>query len=231
MTINFVKALVLTTLLSGMGFNSFAKAEEVDPRWLQGHSNKFISLVVKRLKKIENIDLLEPSLRVEQDAADVLGFEKQIVTKRFKVGVDRLWSVLVDTPPNKVWTGPHVNFALSYSKRDKKYYPNDEFVPRFHEGLIVVNVLDILGPKVAVALEVLRLDQKSHTIELSYSQGGATDGAQIISLTADGDETVLTHTSYYRGENKFRSNVLYPTFHKMMLKEYYLRIASLIADR
>lgn len=200
-----------------------------DPEWIKNHSTRSQELILKRIEKIEDMQNLEPSIVfTESDISGMNGYEKQVVTKRFKASINDLWSVLVNTPPNQIWTGPHVNFAFGYSKRDQRFYPNDENTPPFHEGLISLNVLDIFGPKVAVAVEVVVIDRFKHSVQLAYSKGGATDGTQIIELKRDGNSTLLVHTSYYKGESKFRSRMLYPFFHKMMLNEYYSKIDSLL---
>ncbi|MDW3651056.1 MAG: hypothetical protein R8P61_28525 [Bacteroidia bacterium] len=180
-------------------------------------SPKVLNLLKDRVSKSGDFISL-PTLHLEDD---IENYGKQLKIFRCPGKLEAVWDAYTKGKPQEVWKGPMVNFLFSFSERDKKlYYPDDE-MPLFHVGQQFYCWLNIMGPRLVVGFRLMKVDEEKKELEIAYLKGGMYRGTQILSFAQEGEETTITHKSYFRSANRLMDATLYPFFHKLTTGEHH----------
>ncbi|MEJ7646305.1 MAG: hypothetical protein WKF87_17040 [Chryseolinea sp.] len=144
--------------------------------------------------------------------------------------VDQVWEAYKTIHPRDAWKGNMVSFGVQYStQKDKIIYLHDEYAGMEVGQIIILNLELFWGVmNIAVAHQVVELDEEKRLIKLSYMAGGASEGSQWITMhpTKDGFTEVLHHTLYKSGSN-FRDKTLYPGLHTKAISEFHRSVKRL----
>ena len=155
-------------------------------------------------------------------------FSIMVTNEQVDASLEDVWKVYTQISPKEVWAGPLVNFAMAIDREDGKIYYDSDDVPDFKVGLKTLNYLHILGQYIAVGLELTRIDEINHVVEIAYLEGGASKGKQILKFWDYEGSTFIQHTSIYKSDSKFRDKMLYPLCHRMTAKEHHQTMLDLI---
>ena len=145
--------------------------------------------------------------------------------------VNIVWERYIHTSPAKLWDGKRLSFGLLCSKPSKEViYRGGECTEVDTGQVIYLNLRLLRGVyNLALAFEIIDVDEKSRTIEFSYIEGNKSKGKQclIFRPTADG-KTEIMHSSYFKSDSKLRDKFLYPFFHKRATNEFHRNMRRLI---
>jgi len=134
----------------------------------------------------------------------------------------------------KAWKGKSVRFGLLISKYPGSVtYADSPDFPEIDTGQVYFLNLAVLRGlfNVAVAFEIIRIDEKAREMEFSYIDGNKTRGKQSIRFFDNRDgRTRIVHDTYYKSESSFRDNILYPHFHKKFIGEFHGNMRKYIED-
>ena len=140
--------------------------------------------------------------------------------------METVWKCYTRRRPDETWTGPLVNFLFAYSERSKQFfYPDDQHMPLFHEGMQCYCWLNLWGPRLIIGLKVLRMDQSAKSLEIAYIEGGLYRGTQILSFIPENSQTRIRHLSYYKSKSMLMDMTLYPFFHNWTVGEHHKNMA------
>lgn len=146
------------------------------------------------------------------------------------LSVSGAWTHYTLRRPDTTWRGPLVHFLVAWSRRDgRTYYAGDPDMPCFHVGMQCYAWLDLLGPRLVVGFEVLRLDAHRHEMEISYLDGGLFRGTQVIAFRAVAGGTEVEHLSYYHSGHWWLDRWLYPWIHHRIVAEHHRQMQAELA--
>ncbi len=135
-----------------------------------------------------------------------------------------VWHEYVSITPKEAYKERIVGFGFLYSKNgDKITYLDDVFEGMQVGQMYFYNLKLLRGLiNIAVAEELTIVDENLKTIRYCYLQNGKTEGSQEIRLisTADGN-TEIIHDTWFKSYSSARDKLIYPPFHKKILKEYH----------
>ena len=138
--------------------------------------------------------------------------------------VASVWQIYKSIHPKEAWNGEMVSFGLQYSKnKDCINYLNDPYSGMEEGQIIILNLRLLWGLlNIAVAHEVVDVNDEQHMIKLCYMEGGASEGSQWIQLleTKDG-YTEVSHLTRYKSKSAFRDTKLYPRLHTKAITEFH----------
>jgi len=145
-----------------------------------------------------------------------------------------VWEAYKHISPEEAWRGEMVSFGLQYSRRKNTLtYLHDPY-EGMEPGQIIVLNLRLFGGlfNLAVAHEVMAVNDNEHSIQLCYMQGGASEGSQHITLreTPAGFTEVYHHT-YYKSKSNFRDKRLYPGLHTKAITEFHDNVRRKVEGR
>lgn len=155
-------------------------------------------------------------------------FSIMVTNEQIDSSLSNVWRVYTQISPKEVWAGPLVNFAMAIDLEDGKIYYDSDDLPDFKVGLKILNYLNLFGQYIAVGLEVTKIDEINHIVEIAYLQGGASKGKQILKFWDYEGSTFIQHTSIYQSDSKFRDKIFYPIFHRMTAKEHHQKMRELL---
>lgn len=197
---------------------SICHAQEIDPI-------RFANLDEKPRVLLEAVAEEFPDRKPSPDN----DLREMVTYESLKAPIEKVWNAYLNTPPNLVWQGPLVNFVLAIDKDSQSvHYYDDEDVPQFKEGLMIMNYLNFLGHYIVVGHQVTLIDPVNKRIELAYLEGGASRGKQILIFEQHKKRTTIKHISRYRSSSAFRDRILYPIFHRLTANEYHRYMRKII---
>ncbi len=164
--------------------------------------------------------------------SDTLDFKSQSKTFLIKDNLENVWNKYRNTSPAISWDGKKVMFGFMYSKKDDEpLYAGDDFDQIDTGQVIFLNLKLLKIYNLAMAFEIISVDEPNHTIEFSYIKGNAAEGKQSLQFVSRPDGyTDIVHKSYYKSKSKVRDTVLYPFFHTRTTNEFHRNMKKLIKD-
>ncbi len=176
----------------------------------------------------ENLSDIQPSWK----DSDTNEFRSQSKTFLIKDNLENVWNQYRKTSPAKSWDGKKVMFGFMYSKKeDAPLYSGDSFNQIDTGQVIFLNLKLLKIYNLAMAFEVISVDEPNHTIEFSYIEGNASEGKQSLQFVSRPDGyTDIIHKSYYKSGSKVRDSVLYPFFHTRTTNEFHRNMKKLIKE-
>ncbi len=189
---------------------------------------KIQTILTDKMEVIGEAEFLKKSVSSNDDLSD---YKLQTKKYFYKSDVKSVWDSYVGLNAKEAWTGPKVNFVMAYSRLKHKYYYLSDDVPVFHEGMIIFNYLNFLGPRLIVTIEILRIDAVKKEIEIAYTDHNVSAGTQILKFISHGDnKTEVKHLSYYKSDSGFRDVVVYPLFHSLTVGEFHKKAEAKLND-
>jgi hypothetical protein len=151
-----------------------------------------------------------------------------------KASLDELWDVYLNTNLSEAWEGRMVSFGLLISRwNDWICYRNENYESAIDTGQVFFVNLRIMGGLVnlPVGLEIVKVDNSSHTIIFSYLEGNTAQGEQVIEFRQHTDGyTEIIHTANFKSPSDFRDKHLYPPFHTKAINEFHERMAAKVVE-
>lgn len=158
-------------------------------------------------------------------------YNTQSKTYKVKANINDVWDQYKNTSPAESWNGKKVMFGFMYSKeQDKPVYPGDN-INNINPGQVIFLNLKLLKfYNLAMAFEVLSVDETNKTMEFSYIEGNASQGKQTLKFvdTPDG-YTEIIHSSYFKSDSKLRDKI-YPFFHTRTTNEFHRIMKKLLRN-
>ena len=144
--------------------------------------------------------------------------------------INLVWDAYENTKPNECWSGPltvYKNSTLNSSFHNFK----EENHPSFNEGCIYLVRLKLIPfVKITVIFKLTKLNYSEKLIEMTYGMDNTSHGKQTIQFIADGDKTLIKHTTYFKSKSKFRDKYLYPKFHVKYIDEFHKNIQKKLIE-
>lgn len=159
------------------------------------------------------------------------GYNSQSKTYKIKGSINDVWAKYKETSPTESWNGKKVMFGFMYSKNQKKPVYGGDNVSQIKPGQVIFLNLKLLKfYNLAMAFEVLAVDDAKKIIEFSYIEGNASQGKQTLQFvdTEDGN-TEIIHSSYFKSDSKLRDKI-YPFFHTRTTNEFHRIMKKLICS-
>jgi hypothetical protein len=177
------------------------------------------------LNDINTFNDLNPSC-FNADDSDLYRFQEE--TFIIKDDINTVWKQYKTLNINDSYSGHIVDFGFIYSKKEQSIiYLGDNNYEGMKEGQVIFIQLNILGgvKKLMVAYEVTDIDEKNKSIRFCYIKNGISTGSQQIILSkTDKGFTKVTHYTAYHSDSKFRDAVVYPFFHRLIVKELHANL-------
>jgi hypothetical protein len=145
-----------------------------------------------------------------------------------------VWKRYIQTSPAESWDGKRVSFGLLCSKPSERVvYRGGEFSKIDTGQVIFLNLRLLRGVyNLALAFEIIDVDEENKIVEFSYIEGNKSKGKQCLKFrpTQDG-KTEIIHTSYFQSNSKVRDKFLYPFFHKRATNEFHRNMKKIIKEK
>ena len=182
--------------------------------------SKVQSLLKARVEKSRDFS----QLRTLHEGDDLSTYDKQIDHFTLNTSPDQAWQRYTTQRPEELWQGPMVHYLFAYSENENRfYYPGDENIPTFQEGMLFFCWLNIMGPRLIIGLKLMKVDHEAKRLEIAYVEGGMYRGLQILSFMEENGHTRIEHESFYKSQSWLMDKTLYPFFHKMTVGEFHAR--------
>jgi hypothetical protein len=144
-----------------------------------------------------------------------------------KATPDEVWNTYKTIHPAEAWCGHMISFGLQYSNRTGKVCYLDDKYHGMEVGVVVILNLKLFWGllNIAVAHQIMEIDEASRTFKLCYMASGASEGSQWISLreTEEGF-TGVYHETLYKSKSDFRDRKLYPRLHSRAVAEFHQNV-------
>ena len=189
---------------------------------------KFIKQQIKNHKVC--ICDLSPSCPLDKDVSNFHKHEKEYLIDN---SLQKVWNNYIHADPVDAWKSNKVSLGCVVSKnendvmyRDDKYFGIDTGQVYFLNLKLMVGVYNL-----AVAFEVINLDEENKIIEFSYIEGGKALGKQQLHFVADGEKyTKIIHTSRFKSDSAIRDRFLYPFFHERLINQFHDNMLNIISS-
>ena len=138
-----------------------------------------------------------------------------------------VWRTYTTIEPKEAWNGEMVSFGLQYSRRSKTISYLEDGYTGMEVGQVIILHLRLFWGllKIAVAHEVVEVNETEKLIKLCYMAGGASVGSQWIVLHETGDgHTEVSHKTLYKSSSTFRDTRLYPRLHTKAIAEFHRNV-------
>ena len=176
---------------------------------------------------IQSLAALSPQCYISNDSSQYSYHEK---TYLVEAPIEKVWPIYKNTHPAEAWNGKMVSFGMLYDKTTNQIsYADDPYPAIIPQQLLFVH-LKIMGGlyKLALALEINRIEEDEKLLEFCYVEYGKSQGTQRITLAPKEGKTQIIHSTYFKSESKFRDKRLYPKLHTKAIDEYHQSIKQLV---
>jgi len=138
-----------------------------------------------------------------------------------------------NSSPAESWEGNRMSFGLLFSKPSRKIIYRGEACDEIEPGQIVYLNLRLLRGiyNLAIAFEIIDVDDENKIIEFSYVEGNKSIGKQRIHFKEkETGQTEITHISYFKSHSRLRDRFLYPYFHKRLTNEFHRKMRKILEN-
>lgn len=221
--------IISLSILLFLNFNLFAQVLLCDFNFEKIPYKKVRNYIHDQVdNQILTIYDLQPTLEKKKVPE---GFACQDIHYIVDADVNAVWERYVQTSPEELWNGKRLSFSLLCSKPSEQIvYSGDESVKVDTGQVIYLNFRILRGVyNLAMAFEIIDVDEDSKTIEFSYIEGNKSKGKQCVVFrpTPDG-KTEIVHSSYFKSDSKVRDKYIYPFFHKRATNEFHRNMRKII---
>lgn len=164
------------------------------------------------------------------DPADTT-FHRHFRSYLIEQDVETVWQAYTTVSPVDTWKGEMVNFGFQYDRQTQAIRYLDDTFPDLAAGQMLFMNLSLLGGlvNIAVAHEIMEVNEAEKRIKICYVETGAAEGTQLITFHATPEGfTRVDHLTYYRSTSEFRDTKLYPTLHGQAISEFHGHILEYI---
>lgn len=162
---------------------------------------------------------------------DLSRYNKNEMTFSLNASLKHVWQSYLSIDPSKLWNNRSMSKGLMLQKSPVKIFYNKDSSAYIDTGQVYFLNLKLLSGiyNIAVAFEIITIDNLEKVIEFSYVKGNHSLGVQQIKFVAvDDNSTKIIHTSYFKSNSHFRDKWLYPFFHKKITKDFHENIRRLL---
>lgn len=219
---SFYRKFVFISCLLIPAINSFAQMtlDEID---MQKIPQRKVRAYIQGQKHI-NIQKFSDLIPTCCNGQDLTAFYQIEKTYLIKENINELWEKYKSVSPADLWKSKMVSFSFLYSMSDNKIMYLDGNYSGIQQGQVLYLNMKLLGGiyNLALAFEIVTVDDVNKVIEFSYVNGGKSVGKQIIQLvpTPEG-YTRIIHKSFFKSNSSFRDKALYPVFHNKATKQFH----------
>jgi len=225
---NLIYLVFFFAILSVSGFSQstdIIDLEEIPQRKVRKY------LISRHIDKMREFSSIKASCRKEGVDSDFHMNEKEF---NLQYDLRNVWDCYSNINPGDTWSRNSLQFGLLISKCSNSvtYVRNASFTAVDTGQVYFLNLKLLKGLfNIAVAFEVIDVDQRRQVVELSYIDNNKAKGKQIIEFFDKGDgSTRIVHRSYFKSESSFRDKLLYPMFHKKFIREFHRNMGQIIKN-
>jgi hypothetical protein len=179
---------------------------------------------------VQKFSDLTPSCCNGQDLNAYRHIEKTYLVRK---NINQLWEKYKTISPADLWNSKMVSFSFLYSMIDNKIMYRDGKYSGIQPGQVLYLNMKLLRGiyNLALAFEIVNVDDTNKIIEFSYVNGGKSAGKQIIQLfpTPEG-YTRIIHKSIFKSNSSFRDKALYPVFHNKATKQFHHNVQKRVRN-
>ncbi len=230
---DFSRLKIMIIVAIGLSLQSVF-AQVPDPINLQEIPQRKVRsyMVASKIDQMQSYSLIHSSWKKDANESD---FNQNQSVFYLKYKLSAVWDSYRSVIFARAWKGKSVRFGLLISKYPGTVtYADSQYFPEIDTGQVYFLNLKVLRGlfNVAVAFEIIRIDEKSQEMEFSYIDGNKTRGKQSIRFFDNGDgRTRIVHDTYFKSESSFRDNILYPHFHKKFIGEFHGNMKKYIENK
>jgi hypothetical protein len=219
-----ISCLSLFMLIPTLSYQRFYAQSPVNQMNLKNVPRKIKKEILhsKYLENIHTFNDLHTSCFNPNDSGN---YKFQTDSFFIKEDINTVWKQYKSLNINDSYSGHIVDFGFIYSKKEQSViYFGDKNYKGMKVGQVIFISLNILGglKKLMVAYEVTDIDEKNKSIRFCYITNGISTGSQEIILSkTDFGYTKIIHNTAYKSDSKLRDAMIYPFFHKMIVKELH----------
>jgi hypothetical protein len=188
-------------------------------------------IVSRKIDRMNNFYSIKASCKKENDGSD---FHMQKKEFNLKYDLKNVWNCYSNIDPGITWSKHSLQFGLLISKCSNSvtYVRNASFTAVDTGQIYFLNLKLLKGLfNIAVAFEVIDVDQKRQVVEFSYIDNNKAKGKQVIEFYDNGNgSTRIVHRSYFKSESSIRDKILYPMFHKKFIREFHRNMRQIIKN-
>jgi len=180
---------------------------------------------------IVNFEDFNPSVTEQTDTSQ---FDFNIHRFRLEQSMSKSWNAYLKMHPAQIWQGRITSYGFIYSPSKKQIiYKDDKFPGLEIDQIFVVEMRIFCGLiRFPVCFMVTQIDEIKHAITFSYISSSSSKGSQTIRLIDNGEKGIaILHSSIHKTENVLRDKTLYPTYHKMAIKEVHRNISKMLMNK
>lgn len=194
--------------------------ENINPELI--HHKKIVEyLIEQKANTAKNIADIKASCHSDDD---FIGFRKHEKRYLIKENISKVWANYTHASPTESWEGKTVSFGIMISKPNKTIlYPGDDFQSIDTGQVVYLNLSLLRGIyELALAFEIIKVDEKNGLIEFSYVEGNKSMGIQRIRfISTPKGNTRIIHSSFYKSNSRIRDKIFYPFFHQRATNEFH----------
>lgn len=219
---SFYRKFVFISCLLIPAINGFAQMtlDEID---MQKIPQRKVRAYIQGQKQI-NIHNFADLIPTCCNGLDLTTYHQIERTYLIKENINQLWEKYKSVSPAELWNSKMVSFSFLYSMSDNKIMYRDGDYSGIQPGQVLYLNMKLLRGiyNLALAFEIVTVDDVNKIIEFSYVRGGKAEGKQIIQLilTPEG-YTRIIHKSIFKSNSHFRDSALYPVFHNKATKQFH----------
>lgn len=191
---------------------------------------KYIS--ERKINYMNDFASIHPSWNENTDRS---AFRVQERSFRLKDSIANVWDCYLKADPSKSWNGRFVRFGILISKITNSVvnFKTDTY-PALDTGQVYFLDIKLLRGlfHVPMAFEIITVDKANRIVEFSYIDSNKELGKQTLEFIDTGKgETRIVHRSYFKSDSHIRDGLLYPYFHKKIIRDYHRNMRYLVMDR
>lgn len=185
-------------------------------------------ILLRKIDRMTNFDAIQPSWKTGVKETDF-----RVTEKKFRVNgsPSEVWNCYHNASPLRTWNGHTYKLGLMLLKNSNSVlYTSNTSFPSIEVGQVFFLNLKLLFRLVnlPVAFEVINVDERNKTLEISYLDDNKSLGKQTITFSDYGNgRTLIVHRTYFRSDSWFRDVFLYPHFHKLFIKEFHRNMMNI----
>jgi hypothetical protein len=205
--------------------------DKIDNRGISELSNIDLNRIsqpaVKKLIKNHisaGMDNFDDIVSTYEDGGDLSAHNIHRAVYHYPIDRDTVFEKYISQNPSDAWNGKLLSFGALISKSSHAVlYAGGTYEGAKAGQVLYLNLNLIMGLfQLAVAHEIIGVNQDKKFMDLSYVVGAESVGMQHIKFIDNGDgTTTIEHITHYKGESKFRDKYIYPYFHTKVVNDYH----------
>lgn len=162
---------------------------------------------------------------------DLSSFREKVMTFFLDGNLQDIWQGYTSANPTLSWNGRTISFGvLLWKYPGQAFYDHDQIMGVDTGQVYYLNLNLLMGVfNLPVAFEMITVNPIEKVIEFSYIDGNKSVGVQQVRFIGFGEEqTEIIHTSYYKSGSYIRDKLMYPYFHKRIVRDFHHNMQKLL---